>query len=54
MVTVVQPCREVVQAEQNTIAMTPDAQQSLWNALNATPKLTKAQRDLGDTMRGEE
>ena len=53
MVTVAQARREVSQAEHNTIAMTPDEQQTFWSALNATPKLTKAQRDLGRTMRGE-
>jgi len=54
MVTVAQARREVSQAEQNTIAMTPEEQLNFWNALNATPKLTNAQCELGRTMRGEE
>lgn len=54
MVTVAQARREVSQAEQSTIAMTPEEQLSFWNALNATPKLTKAQRELARTMRDEE
>ena len=53
MVTVAQARREVNQAEQNTISMTPEEQLTFWNALNATPKLTKAQRELGRTMRGK-
>ena len=53
MVTVAQARREVDQAEQNTIALSPEEQLTFWNALNATPKLTKAQRELGRTMRGE-
>lgn len=53
MVTVAQARREVSQAQHNTIAMTPDEQHTFWNALNATPKLTKTQRDLGRTIRGK-
>ena len=53
MVTVAQARREVSQAEQNTIAMTADEQLAFWNALNAPPRLTKAQRELGRVMRGE-
>lgn len=53
MVTVAQARREVSDAEQSTIALTPDEQLTFWNALNATPKLTKAQRELGRAMRGE-
>jgi uncharacterized protein (DUF1778 family) len=54
MVTVAQARREVNQAEQSTIALTPDEQLKFWNALNAAPKLTTGQRELGRTMRGEE
>ncbi len=54
MVTVAQARREVQQAEQTTIALTAEEQLTFWNALNATPKLTKTQRELGRTMRGEE
>lgn len=53
MVTVAQARREVSQAEQSTIAMTPEEQLTFWNALNATPQLTKTQRELGRTMRDE-
>ena len=52
MVTVAQARREVQQAEQNTIALTAEEQLTFWTALNATPELTKAQRELGRTMRG--
>lgn len=54
MVTVAQARREVIQAEQHsTICLTPDEQFAFWQALDAAPKLTKAQRKLGRTMRGE-
>lgn len=52
MVTVAQARREVAQAEQNTICLSPEEQLAFWQALNATPELTPAQRDLGRTMRG--
>jgi uncharacterized protein (DUF1778 family) len=51
-VTVAQAQREVNEAEQNTIAMTPEEQLEFWNALARTPKLTRAQRELGAIMRG--
>lgn len=53
MVTVAQARREVSQAEQSTISLTPDEQLAFWNALNATPNLTKSQRELGKIMRGD-
>jgi len=53
MVTVSQARREVSQAEQDTIALSPDEQLTFWNALNSPPSLTEAQRELGRTMRGE-
>lgn len=53
MVTVPQARREVQQAEQTTITLTAEEQLTFWNALNATPKLTETQRELGGTMRGE-
>ncbi len=52
-VTVAQAKREVAEAQQNTIALTPDEQLEFWNALNEPPKLTKSQRELGAVMRGE-
>lgn len=53
MVTVSQARREVSQAEQDTIALSPDEQLTFWNALNSPPSLTESQRELGRTMRGE-
>lgn len=53
MVTVAQARREVSQAEQDTISLTPDEQLAFWNALNAPTSLTSAQRELGHIMRGE-
>lgn len=52
MVTVAQARREVSQAAESTISLTPEEQLAFWNALNATPKLTKSQRELGKIMRG--
>ena len=52
MVTVAQARREVAEAEQNTICLAPEEQLVFWQALNVTPQLTKAQRELGRTMRG--
>ena len=52
MVTVAQARREVAQAEQNTICLSPEEQLAFWQALSATPELTPAQRDLGRAMRG--
>ncbi len=54
MVTVSQAQREIREAEQSTIALTTDEQLEFWNALAQTPKLTKAQQDLGALMRGEQ
>ena len=53
MVTVAQARREVSHAEQHTISLTPEEQLAFWKALDAPPKLTKAQRDLGKIMRGD-
>ena len=44
---------EVQAAREQTIVLTSDEQLAFWNALNATPKLTNAQRRLGSLMRGE-
>lgn len=52
-VMVPQASRELAAAESQTIAMTPDEQLQFWNALAKTPKLTKAQKELGAIMRGE-
>jgi uncharacterized protein (DUF1778 family) len=53
MVIMAQARREVSQAEESRIALTPEEQLTFWHALNATPKLTKAQRELSRTMRGK-
>ena len=53
MVTVSQARREVEEAEQNNISLTPEEQLEFWNALARKPRLTEAQRDLGAIMRGE-
>ena len=53
MVTVTQARREVNQAEENTIALTPEEQLAFWNALNTPRKLTKKQRELGRIIRGD-
>jgi uncharacterized protein (DUF1778 family) len=53
MVTVSQARREVEGAQQNTLALTPYEQLAFWNALNAPPKLTEAQRELGRLMQGK-
>lgn len=52
-VTVAQARKEVLASREQTIALTPDEQLAFWQALNETPKLTKAQRRLGSLMRGE-
>ena len=52
-VTVPQARREVLAANEHVIAMTPEEQLLFWNALNASPKLSPAQRHLGSLMRGQ-
>jgi uncharacterized protein (DUF1778 family) len=52
-VLVAQARREVLASSEQTITLSPDEQLVLWNALNETPKLTPAQRELGAVMRGE-
>jgi uncharacterized protein (DUF1778 family) len=52
-VTVAQARREVVAASGQAISLTPQEQLAFWQALNETPKLSKAQRRLGAVMRGE-
>jgi uncharacterized protein (DUF1778 family) len=52
-VTVAQAKREVQAAREQTISLTPEEQLAFWNALSASPKLTAAQRRLGEAMRGE-
>jgi uncharacterized protein (DUF1778 family) len=52
-VTLAQARREVLAAGKQTLVLTPEEQLAFWNALNAVPQLTDAQRRLGATMRGE-
>lgn len=52
-ITVTQAEREVKEAGDNTISLTADEQVAFWNALNQSPRLTKAQKKLGTVMRGE-
>jgi uncharacterized protein (DUF1778 family) len=51
--TVPQARREVLAARQQALALTPEEQGAFWNALNAPPALTPAQKRLGAVMRGE-
>jgi uncharacterized protein (DUF1778 family) len=52
-ITVAQARREVAAAGQQAIVLSPDEQQAFWQALQATPKLTPAQKRLGKAMRGK-
>jgi uncharacterized protein (DUF1778 family) len=52
-VMVAQARRELLAADEQTLALTPDEQMAFWKALNETPTLTAAQRRLGSKMRGE-
>jgi uncharacterized protein (DUF1778 family) len=52
-VTVAQARREVDAAERQTIAMSPEDLRAFWKALDEVPRLTRAQKRLGATMRGE-
>ena len=52
-VTVAQARREAEAAEEQVIRLTPEEQLAFWTALQETPRLTPAQRELGKLMRGE-
>lgn len=52
-VTVAQARREVASARDQTIQLSPDEQLAFWQALQASPKLTPAQKRLGAMMRGQ-
>ncbi len=52
-VTVAQARREVLAADGQTLALTPEEQLAFWKALNETPTLTDAQRRMGAMMRGK-
>jgi uncharacterized protein (DUF1778 family) len=45
--------REVEQAKQRVLQMTPEEQERFWLALQAPAKPTKAQHELGKLMRGD-
>lgn len=53
LVTVSQARREVSEAEQNVIVLSPAEQLEFWNALQNPARPTAAQRRLGKIMRGE-
>lgn len=52
-VTVTQARRKVASARDQTILLTPDEQLAFWQALQAAPELTPAQKRLAKLMRGE-
>lgn len=45
--------KEVEQAKNNVVQLTADEQMQLWDALQSPPRLTAAQKHLGELMRGE-
>ncbi|WP_254513393.1 type II toxin -antitoxin system TacA 1-like antitoxin [Anatilimnocola floriformis] len=52
LVTVPQAEREIEAEEQQTILLSPTEQLEFWQALQATPRRTPAQQELGRLMRG--
>ncbi len=46
--------REVAQAKNNVLQMTADEQERFWLALEASVEPSKAQRELGKIMRGDD
>jgi uncharacterized protein (DUF1778 family) len=52
-VAVAQARREVDDAREQVVVLTPEEQLSFWNALVEKPVLTPSQRRLGAKMRGE-
>ena len=52
-VTVAQARREAAAAEEQIVRLAPEEQLAFWTALQETPRLTPAQRQLGKLMRGE-
>lgn len=51
-VAVAQARHEVSSAQRQVIALSPGEQLQFWNALHSPPKLTAAQKRLGQVMRG--
>ena len=54
IVTVPQARREVNEAENNVIALSPDEQLVFWQALQSPPVITTSQKKLAAVMRGDE
>src|SRR4051794_19584568 len=52
-VTVSRARQEVLAAEQQVVALSPEEQLAFWTALDRPAKLTAAQKELGAIMRGE-
>jgi len=52
-ITIGQARKEVLAADEQTIALTADEQLAFWTALSEPAKLTPAQKRLGALMRGE-
>jgi uncharacterized protein (DUF1778 family) len=52
-VAVAQARKDVRAAQEQMIALAPDEQLALWNALDQAPVLTDPQRQVGAIMRGE-
>jgi uncharacterized protein (DUF1778 family) len=52
-VVIGQATRELAAVQSQTIALTAEEQLAFWNALAKTPKLSKAQKELGSIMRGD-
>jgi uncharacterized protein (DUF1778 family) len=50
-VTIAQARREVRDAEEHVITLSPEAQLAFWKALNEPVQLTEAQKQLGALMR---
>ena len=53
-ITLAQAHKEVLAAEEQTLALTPEEQLAFWKALNESSPLTPTQEKLGSLMRGEE
>jgi uncharacterized protein (DUF1778 family) len=52
-VTVSQARKEVQAAGEQVIALTAEEQLAFWSALQASPRLTKKQKELGKLMQGK-
>lgn len=52
-IMVAQARRDVESARNQTISLSPEEQLAFWNALQAPPRLTSRQKQLGKIIRGE-